>query len=205
MPASPDLPDSMFVEDVALVFEELAVITRPGAASRRPETSAVADVLRRFRKLEFLHEPAMLDGGDVLRIGRKVFVGQSERTNEDGFWQLRAVLQPFGYTVERVAVSGCLHLKSAVTQVAQNAVLLNSAWVDPRVFGTIAIHQVDAAEPMGANGLLVGETVVYPAAFPATRRRLEEAGIRTATVDVSEISKAEGAVTCCSLIFDADQ
>ena len=201
LPAETSLPDSVFVEDTAVVLDELAVITRPGTDSRKPETRSIAETLTPFRSLFFIEPPGTIDGGDVLRIGREIFVGASSRSNQAGIEQMRALLAPFGYSVESVQVKGCLHLKSAVTQVAENTLLVNRGWVDPGVFGPVDIIDVDPTESYGANALLVGETVVYSAAYPNTRARLEDRSIRVEPVDVSELAKAEGAVTCCSLIF----
>lgn len=201
LPADPDLPDSVFVEDVAVVLDEIAVVTRPGAASRRAEAAAVAEALVPFRRVTAIAAPGTLDGGDVLRIGRRIFVGQSARSNASGIEQLRAVVWPYGHSVTAVPVDGCLHLKSAITQVGPDTVLVNPAWVDGRLFGAARVIEVDPAEPYAANGLRVGESVIYPASFPATRARLEAAGIAVYAIDVSELQKAEGAVTCCSVIF----
>lgn len=197
----PELPDAVFLEDTAVVVDEVAVITRPGAASRRAETASVATALAAYRRLATIEAPATLDGGDVLRLGRRLFVGVSGRTNAAGIAQLRAALAPYGYTVEAVPVHGCLHLKSAVTQVAPDAVLVNPAWVDAAAFPGFTPIPVDPGEPFAANALLLGNAVVYPEAFPATAAALAGAGVALATVDVSELAKAEGAVTCCSLIL----
>jgi dimethylargininase len=202
LPAEPELPDSVFVEDTAVVFDEGAIITRPGAESRRPETVSVAEALEKYRKLYHIEPPGTVDGGDVLKIGKKLFVGLSARTNDEGIKQIRSLLSRYDYAVEGVKVTGCLHLKSAVTQVAENTLLINPAWVDERMFKEMALIYIDPSEPFGANALLVGNTVIYPAAYPGTKRRLESAGITVRTVDVSELAKAEGGVTCCSLIFD---
>jgi len=204
LPALDDLPDSVFVEDVALVLDEVAVITRPGAESRRPETSAIAPAVAAHRPLVFIQPPGTLDGGDVLRLGRRLFVGRSGRSNEPGIAQMRGLLAPYDYSVTAVPVHGCLHLKSAVTEAAPGVVLVNPAWVDPAAFLPAAVVEIDPAEPAAANGLLVATRLIYPSAFPLTRRRLEAAGIDVALVDVSELQKAEGAVTCCSLVFSAD-
>jgi dimethylargininase len=201
LPAEPDLPDSVFVEDTAVVLDELAIITRPGAASRRPETESIAQALGPFRRLVLIRPPGTLDGGDLLRIGRVLYVGLSGRSNRAGVRQMLELVEPFGYRVQGVPVAGCLHLKSAVTQVADDALLINRGWVDGHIFRELKLVDVDPGELLAANALLVGGTVVYPAAYPRTRRRLEEAGIPVQTVDVSELAKAEGGVTCCSLIF----
>jgi dimethylargininase len=202
LPPEPELPDAVFVEDVAVVLDELAIMTRPGAASRRPETHSVGEALAPYRRLAYIQAPGSLDGGDVLRVGRTMWVGLSGRSNRAGMQQMHALLAPLGYRVRGVAVDGCLHLKSAVTQVARDTLLINPAWVDAGAFGPMNLIEVDPAEPFAANALLVGESVVYPAAYPATRRRLEERGIPVRLVDVSELGKAEGGVTCCSVIFE---
>ena len=201
LPAAPALPDSVFVEDTAIVLDELAVLTRPGAPSRRPEVAPVALALATLRPLDSIVEPGTLDGGDVLRLGRRVLVGVTTRTSADGIAQLRHLLAPHGYAVEAVPVTGCLHLKSAITQVAPDTVLLNPAWVDPAVFADVHTIEVDPTEPYSANALLLGGAVIYPEAFPRTAGRLERAGCRLARLDLSELAKAEGAVTCCSLIL----
>lgn len=202
LPAELDLPDAVFVEDVALVLDEVAVMTRPGAQSRRPEGASVGEVLARYRTLLAIESPGTLDGGDVLRIDRRVFVGQSARSNAAGIEQLRALLGGFGYSVQGVATRDCLHLKSAVTQVADDLVLLQPEWVDAKAFAGLRIIEVDPAEPHAANVLRIGDGVLMPACFPRTRQRLVDAGIEVTAVDVSELQKAEGAVTCCSLVFD---
>ena len=202
LPADPELPDSVFVEDVAIVTDEIAILTRPGAISRRPEVRAVATALVPYRSVVALQGEATLDGGDVLRVGRSVFVGQSQRTNAEGLAQLRTILEPFGYRVVGVPVAGCLHLKSAVTQVADDTVLLHSGWIESQPFAAYERIEIDPAEPHAANALLVRGSLVYPSAFPRTRERLESRGLSVVAVDVSELIKAEGAVTCCSVLFE---
>jgi dimethylargininase len=201
--ATPELPDSVFVEDIAVVFDELAILTHPGAPSRRSEVPAVAELLRHYRKLVAIAAPGILDGGDVLRIGKRVWIGLSGRSNHAAAEQMRAILVPLGYSVEGVPVTDCLHLKSAVTQVAEDAVLANPAWIDGALFDGMEVIAVDPVEVYGANALLIGSDVVYPAAYPRTRERLERRDIPVHAVDVSELIKAEGAVTCCSLILEA--
>jgi dimethylargininase len=201
--AEPDLPDGVFVEDTAVVLDELAVIARPGAASRRGEVGSVAAALAPHRACRALEEPATLDGGDVLVVGRSVFVGLSTRTNREGAAQLGAALLPFGYSVLPLAVESCLHLKTAATRVAPSTVLLNPAWVDARAFRAFDLIEVHPDEPWGANALAVGPGVVHAAAFPRTGERLREHGLDVRALDVSELAKAEGGVTCCSLVFAA--
>jgi dimethylargininase len=202
IPAEPDMPDAVFVEDTAVVVDELAVMTRPGVESRRREGATVAPVLSRFRAVSSIEAPGTLDGGDVLRIGRRVFVGQAARSNAEGLAQLRALLQPLGYTVQGVATHECLHLKSAVTCVASGVVLVQPEWVDAGVFADYRVIPVDPEEPHAANAVRVGDSVVYPTSFPRTQARLESAGVNVLAVDVSELQKAEGAVTCCSIVFN---
>jgi dimethylargininase len=201
LPPAPDLPDSVFVEDVAVVLDEVAILTRPGAASRRPEVASVAAALRAYRPLAAIEAPATLDGGDVLVLGKTIFVGLSSRTDARGVEGIRAVASPLGYDVRPVPLSLCLHLKSAVTRISENAVLIHPGWVDQGAFAGYDRVEIDPSEPFAANALLVGGTVVYPAAFPRTLRRIEARGIPVVTVDVSELAKAEGAVTCCSLLL----
>ena len=201
LPSEPALPDSVFVEDTAIVLDELAVVTRPGAVSRRPETASVAAALAPWRALLHLGPPGTLDGGDVLVVGRRIFVGRSLRSDEAGCGQLRDLLGPRGYAVVPVPVRGCLHLKSAVTALPGDRLLANRSWVDVTAFAGLGIIDVDPAEPHAANALRIGDSVVFPAAFERTRRRLEGAGIGVVSVDVSELARAEGAVTCCSLVL----
>lgn len=202
LPVEPDLPDSVFVEDTAVVLDELAVITRPGARSRRPETASVAKALEPHRQLRRIESPGTIDGGDVMQIGKKLFVGLSGRTNAAGIEQLRGHVSPLSYTVEGVGLKGCLHLKTAVCPVARNTLLINRNWVDTGAFAAMEMIDVDPSEPFGANALWVGQAVIYPVAYPATKKRMEHRGITVETVDASELAKAEGGVTCCSLIFN---
>jgi dimethylargininase len=202
LPALDEHPDAVFVEDCAVVVDEIAVITRPGADSRLGETPSIAAALRPLRKLAFIESPATLDGGDVLRAGTLIRVGRTARTNDLGIAQLRDILAPFGYDVAPAELSGCLHLKTAVTPVAPNLLLINPAWVDRAQFPGFDFIDVDPAEPFSANALLVGDAVILSSAFPGTRARLETRGIRVVTVDARELAKAEGGVTCCSLLVE---
>lgn len=202
LPTEDDLPDSVFVEDTAVVLDEVAVITRSGAASRRPETTSVAAALREYRELLFIEPPALLDGGDVLRVGRMVFVGHSSRTNVAGFRQLSEALSRYGYSVRAVTPRACLHLKSAATAFADDGVVVNPEWVESSSFDGMAIINVDPAEPFAANVLRVGGVVLGAAAFPRTALLLRKAGMDVQMVDVSELAKAEGALTCCSVIVE---
>ena len=160
-------------------------------------------MLAQHRPLMAIEEPGTLDGGDVLRIGRDIYVGESARSNGAGIAQLRELLAPFGYRVHGVATRQCLHLKSAVTAVADDTLLINPAWVDTAPFAAYRLIEIDPGEEHAANTLRVGRGVIQPDCFPRTRQRLQDAGIAVTVVDVSELQKAEGAVTCCSLVFAA--
>ncbi len=202
LPAETGLPDAVFVEDPAIVLDEIAVIANMGAPSRRPEAESLAVVLSRYRSIKFLAEPATLDGGDVLRIGRMVFVGLSQRTNQEGIAQLGNLLRPYGYQVQPVEMRDCLHLKSACSFLGNDAVLVNRSWIDEEPLRGFELLEVNADEPDSANVLLVNDVVIMPASFPKTRATLEESGFCVRTIDVSELQKAEAGVTCCSLIFE---
>jgi dimethylargininase len=201
LPTLPENPDAVFVEDTAVVLDELAVITRPGAESRRSEVDSSAAALARHRKLAYIEAPGTLDGGDVLIVGRTLYVGLSARSSKDGVEQMRAHLKPHGYEVHGVQLHGCLHLKTAVTQVAERTLLINPAWVDETAFNGMDFIHVDLVEPAAANAVRIGEAVIYPKSFPRTLARLQRKGLRVHPVDMSETEKAEGGVTCCSLIF----
>jgi len=201
LPAEPDLPDSMFVEDPAVVVDELAVITNMGNVVRRAESSTIATALAPFRELYSMHEPATLEGGDVLGVGRRVFVGLSTRTNRQGVDQLASALEPHGYAVIPVEVRGCLHLKSACCDLGNGAILANRAWVDITPFAEFRIVDVAPDEPGAANVLTIGDTVIAADAYPATAAILRRFGYRVRTLDISELMKAEAGLTCSSLIF----
>lgn len=202
IPAEPELPDAVFVEDAAVVVDEVAVITAPRMPARRSEVPSVAAALAEFRPLRHLEGEATLEGGDVLRIGRAIYVGRSVRSNDEGIRQLAAALAPHGYTVTPVEMRDCLHLKSAVTAAGSGTVLVNPDWLDLAPFAGYEVIHIDPEESGAANVVLIGEAVILPASFPRTAALLEGRGIQVLTVDVSELQKAEGAVTCCSILFD---
>ena len=203
LPAEPALPDSMFVEDPAIVLDELAVIFPLGTESRRPEAASLAEAISKFRKLEHVTLPGTLEGGDILRIGRKLFVGVTKRSNAEGIRQLAGILAPHDYEVIAVPVTGCLHLKSAVTFLGGDTLLANRAWFDAAPFAAYDWIDVDPAEPHAANALALANTVIFPASLPRTRARIESAGFHVTPLDISELQKAESGLTCSSLIFQA--
>lgn len=197
-----DLPDSVFVEDAAFILPEAAVITRPGADSRKPEIASIAQALTPHKRLLYIREPATLDGGDVLVVGKRIFVGLSTRSNNEAIVQLNELLNEFGYSVSGVQLHGCLHLKSAVTRVDDQTLLLNKNWMDMEPFADYELIDVDPSEPYAANCLPIGDSIIFPAAFPRTREKLQARGYKIVSVEVDELAKAEGAVTCCSLIVE---
>jgi dimethylargininase len=202
LPAEPELPDAVFVEDPAIVLDEVAIISNMGAPSRRPEASSLANVLSRYRPLRFLAAPATLDGGDVLRVGRSLFVGLSRRTNREGIDQLRKLVEPYAYHVQAVEVRSCLHLKSACSYVGHDTILVNRSWIDVEPLSGFELLDVSEEELAAANALLLNDVVIMPASFPETRALLEERGFRVRPIDLSELQKAEAGVTCTSLIFN---
>lgn len=202
LPAADELPDAVFVEDTAVVLDECAVIARPGIASRQPETAAIEEALTPLRPISRITEPGTLEGGDVLRIGRALFVGQTPRTNAEGTRQLAQAIAPHGYEVVPITPTGCLHLKSAVTYAGRETVVVNPAWVDVDLFARWQCVPVHVDEPFAANVLLVGDIVHVAASAPLTRRKLDALGFETATLDTSEFEKAEAALTCLSVLFE---
>lgn len=202
LPADADYPDSVFVEDPAVVVDEVAVMTRMGAASRRGESESLARALADYRPLRWLRVPATLEGGDVMRIGRTLYVGVSHRTNRAGIEQLADELGPLGYSVVPVAVRGALHLKTACCSLGEGAILANREWLDLEPLAQFRIVDIAPGEDRAANVLSVGGSAIVPGCFPRTAEILASTGLRVHALDVSELMKAEAGVTCCSLIFE---
>ena len=200
---APAHPDAVFIEDTAVVLDEVAVITRPGAESRRGETAGVAAALAPFRPLAFIEAPGTVDGGDVLVVARRIFVGRTARTNDAGIAQLASLTAAWGYDVIPVPLQGCLHLKTAVTALDDGAVVYNPAWVDAAAFAPLHGVPVPPQEPMAANVIRIGEALLCADAHPRTIEMLRARGYRVVTVPADELAKAEGAVTCCSLLLRA--
>jgi len=225
LPDAPDQPDSVFVEDTAVVFDDLAVIARPGAASRRGEVAATVAGLSRHRRLVFIQAPGTLDGGDVLVMPGRVFVGDTPRTNAEGARQLAEYVSPLGYEVVRVPVTQCLHLKSAVTNLSsetgtrgtigtstsgtagtygtRGTLLINRSWIDAAAFAGFDLIDVDPSEPAAANVLAIGDRVLCADEFPRTREKLDARGFVTLSVPAGELAKAEGGLTCGSLVLSS--
>lgn len=203
VPAPPGLADSVFIEDTALVLDDIAVMLRPGVASRQPEVAGVAEVLQQYKPLKAIEPPGTIDGGDLLRVGNRIFAGLSTRSNQSGIQQLRDIVSDFGMTVETVETTKCLHLKSAVSEVAPGTLLINTDWISSSAFKDFELIPVDKEETHAANALRIGKNLIYPSSFPRTMNALVNRGIDVLPVDLTELQKAEGAVTCCSLIFSA--
>lgn len=196
-------PDAVFVEDTAVVLDEIAILASPGAESRRGEVAGIEAELSNHRAIERVALPGTLDGGDVVVTGRVILVGKSARTNEDGAAQLAAIASKFGYVVRRVGLRDCLHLKSACCALPDGRLLVNPAWVDLKDLRGFDIVEIDATEPFAADVLTVGRTVVSSAMHPRTAALIGKLGFDSRTIDLSEFAKAEGGVTCLSLIFEA--
>lgn len=198
---NPELPDGTFIEDTAVVLDEIAVLANMGAPSRRKEVEAVEKALAPFRRIERIEPPATLEGGDVLRMGKRIFTGLTRRTNAEGAESLCRMLEPLGYEVIPASVSGCLHLKSACTAVDDHTLLANPEWVDLEPFAEYDILPVPPGEPHAANALRIGNTVCMHSGWRKTIDRLRAEGFRIRIVDIFELIKAEAGMTCSSILF----
>lgn len=196
-------PDCAFVEDVAISFPELSILCRPGAKSRRGETLSIRASLPDDRPIFSIDSPGTLDGGDVLRVGRDVFVGRSSRTNVEGIGMLAAHVGLFGYRVTQVDVPLALHLKTGVTALSDDHILINPEWVDRSVFGKFQTIDVARGEPFAANSLNVRGKIIYAAEHLGTAARLHRAGYTVLGVEIGEFAKAEAGVTCMSIVIPA--
>ncbi len=197
---NPTLPDSTFVEDCAIVLDELAIITSMGTAARRTELAGIALEIARWRPTAQITPPAAIEGGDVLRIGRTLYVGLSGRSNAAGIDALRSIVRPYGYRIVPVVVRGCLHLKTACAALDDDTLVLNPTWLDLEPFIGFKRLAVADGEPWGANVLRVNDTLCMNAAYPDTIAAVQRLGYEVRTVDISEFAKAEGGLTCMSLL-----
>jgi len=204
LPAADDLPDAVFIEDTAVVLDEIGIVTRPGAPSRRAEVPTVARALAELRPLAAIEAPSTLDGGDIMRVGRTLFVGQSGRTNAAGIESLKCIVKPLGYRVIPVELNGCLHLKSAASCLGRERLLVDPARVATEKFSGMDLVPVPGDEAPAANVLVLGNSAIIADGFPRTRELLEESGMNCIPVDNTELAKAEGGLTCCSLIVEHD-
>jgi len=203
LPEEPELPDSMFVEDPAVVLDEVAIICSLGTESRRIEAPSIAAALEKYRQLKHIKLPGTLEGGDVLRVGKKVFVGVTARSNPEGIRQLAVILDHYGYELTAVPVTGCLHLKSAVTSLGGNTLLGNRNWMDWKRMQGFDWVDVDPAESHAGNVLALGDAVIAAASFPKTIAAIGSRGFKVIPLDISELQKAESGLTCSSLLFEA--
>ena len=199
---SPDLPDSAFVEDCAVILDELAVLTRPGRPARQPEVERLVPFLAEVRLVLQMQSPATLEGGDVLRRGKILYVGRSTRTNSAGIGALREIVHPHGYRVFPVPVHGSLHLKTACTALDDGTLLANPDWIDLSYLEGLRLLSVPEAEPWAANVLRIGERLWAQSAFPRTLEMLLRAGYAVEALDCSEFLKAEAGLTCLSLVYN---
>jgi dimethylargininase len=197
-----DYADCCFVEDTAIIVDEVAVITSMGVASRRKETPAIEKVLAQYRDIAHIDLPATIEGGDLLKAGKTLYLGVSNRTNMAGVNALADILAPFGYQVKPVTVKGSLHLKTACTLINDNYLLANPAWVDINQFADLNIIYTPDAEPWAANVLKVGDQILAQAGFPQTLELITALVSATITVDISEFRKAEAGLTCLSLLLN---
>jgi dimethylargininase len=205
LPSEPELPDAVFVEDTAVVLDEIVIVCSPSLESRRPELDSVSSFLRRSGEPSFISGTARLEGGDVLTIHHTLFVGRSCRTNDEGIRQFRALVEPLGYRVVPVNVDGCLHLKTACTYIGNNQLLANPYWFAVGVMSDeFEILSVAREEPFAANALYVSScnAMMLSASAPRTAEVLrKKSDLALLTVDISELEKAEAGLTCCSIIF----
>jgi dimethylargininase len=201
VPPEPNLPDAVFVEDTAVVVDEVAVATRPGAATRQSEVASVASALAEFRTVVTMDGTGTLDGGDVLHVGRRLVVGRTARSSADGIEELASILSPYGYQVTPARVDGCLHYKSGCSYIGHDTILANRDWVDVEAADGLTVLDVAGDEPWAANTLLVGDVVAMAAGFPRTQAMLESRGFRVVVLDISEIQKAEGGLSCMSVLL----
>jgi dimethylargininase len=201
LPPLPGLPDAYFVEDVAVVVPEVAVITRPGALARRDEAPHIEAALAKHRPLAPITAPGTLDGGDILIVDRTVFIGLSDRTNAEGAAQLARILGAHGYTARTVPVAEGLHFKSSVTHVGGKDLLVSTAFAGRPEFEGFTCHVVDEDETYACNTLLVNGTLITPKGFPKTLARLKALGRPIVELDMSEGRKMDGGLTCMSLRY----
>jgi len=198
---APGFPDAYFVEDAAVVTPEVAVITRPGAPSRRGETVSVESALARHRPIRRIELPGTLDGGDVLSVGGRFFIGLSARTNEDGARQLGAILASFGRPWTAVPVEAGLHLKSSVNALGERTVVLASGFPTKEIFRGYERIVLDPGDDYAANTLWINGTLLVPKGFPRAAEKIAAAGLPVVELDTSEMRKMDGGLTCLSLRF----
>ena len=195
-------PDSTFVEDVALCTPEFALVTKPGADSRKGEERGMDQILGAyFEHIEYMDEPGTLEAGDVMMAGTHFYIGISDRTNQPGAGQLIDLLEKYGMSGEKIGLEGLLHLKSGVSYLEHGNLLVVDNLAGHPAFQKYRKIKVSAKEAYAANSLWINGTVLLPAGYPETRNMIEQAGYRTLTLDVSEFQKLDGGLSCLSLRF----
>jgi dimethylargininase len=195
-------PDSVFVEDTAVLAEKCAILTRPGAPSRQGEETSIHEALTSFYKdIETITAPGSLEGGDVMRVAGHFYVGLSDRTNEDGAAQFARFLNKYGYTASNVPMKEFLHLKTGLAYLENNNLLVAGEFVQSPVFETFNPIVIDEAENYAANCIWVNGKVLVPLGYPKTKAAVEAAGYAVIEVDVSEFRKLDGGLSCLSLRF----
>ena len=197
----PDYPDAHFVEDTAVVTPEVAVITNPGAPSRRGEEKSIAEVLLQYRQIEYIQSPATVDGGDVLMMGNHFFIGISERTNPQGAEQLGRILEKYKKTWTSLQVGAGLHFKSSVNYIGRNSILVTPDFAYHKALNGYSKIIVDQKEEYSANTLWLNNHLLLPGGFPNTKTKLESLGLPIIELDVSEMQKMDGGLTCLSIRF----
>jgi dimethylargininase len=195
------LPDSCFVEDTAVIFGKKAVICRMSVESRTCEVAAVAKVLEKLKQVHYTRSPAMIDGGDVLKIEDRVFIGLSARTNERAVEQIKEILEDSNLEVISLRISKVLHLKSACTYLGNNCVVLSKGCFDEGVLSGLNRIVVPKGEGYAADCLAVNGTVLLAKGYPRARALIEREGFHVEELDVSEFRKGDGALTCLSIIL----
>lgn len=193
-------PDGVFIEDTMLVLPEVLIATSMGVESRRAESGRVLEALELDRPSESIELPGTIEGGDVLQVGKRLLVGLSSRTNEQGVEQLSRIVSKFGFNVSAIPVTGALHLKTACCAIDDDRLLVNSDWLDARALPAFDLVHVPEMEPWGANLIRWNHRILMSASNPRTAEKLMGLGIEISTTDISEFEKAEGGVTCMSLI-----
>jgi dimethylargininase len=203
--AAEECPDCCFVADAAVVLDEVAVVASMGAPSRRAEVAAVEEVVSSLRHVSRVELPATLDGGDVLRVGKRLFVGRSGRTNREGAEALARAVRPFGYEVTPVAVRGSLHLTTACSALDEETLLINPRWIDAAPFARHWVLEVPGDEPWAASTVRVGGAVCVEAGAPRTLELVARHCPEVEVLDISEFRKAEGSLPCLSILFEDDE
>ena len=196
-----EFPDAHFVEDTAVVTPDIAVITNPGALARQGEEKTIAPVLAACRPIDRIEPPGTLDGGDVLMLGSNFFIGNSERTNPEGAEQLGKILERFGNTWTAVDVGKGMHLKSGVNAVGGDTLLLTEAFSRLDAFAGYEKIVLHSEETYAGNTLWINDHLMMPEGFPDTLAKLDKLGLPIRVLDMSEVQKMDGGLTCLSLRF----